>query len=132
MTQNLHALETLKRAILDELKQPYESFRYVATVAEDTGLPKDVTAAILRDMRDNGLVVYRRGLFTEDGEVAGSGYAITHVGTEHLKAEVPAGALVWTAVFHDSADVEAVGIGSVKLTAKGTSNSEILNRKEFV
>ena len=45
---------------------------------------KDMAGAICRDLRNRGYVTFERGLFNEDGEVAGSGYAITKAGKKYL------------------------------------------------
>ena len=45
----------------------------------------DMVRAICRSLTDRGFCVYRRGLFTEDGEVAGSGYGITEKGLKYLE-----------------------------------------------
>ena len=53
-------------------------------------IPKEVARGFLRDMRSRGLVEFNRGLFREDGEVGGSGYAITRKGREWLKQQLRA------------------------------------------
>ena len=40
-------------------------------------LPREVARGILRNLRDKGALVFMRGLWTEDGEPAGAGYALT-------------------------------------------------------
>lgn len=40
----------------------------------------------VRSLARKGLLKYARGLWTEDGEVAGSGYALTREGREFLDA----------------------------------------------
>lgn len=49
-------------------------------IAERTGLPRDLVSATLRYLTDRGLTRFQRGLFTEGGEPAGSGYCLTAVG----------------------------------------------------
>lgn len=46
---------------------------------------KEVVRAIVRGLTDKGLAQYGRGLSTEDGEVAGAGYAITGSGLSLLR-----------------------------------------------
>jgi hypothetical protein len=53
-------------------------------------ITKEMARAILRSLTDRGFCEYRRGLFTEDGEVAGAGYGLTRQGLvyyEQLMAE---------------------------------------------
>jgi len=54
-------------------------------------IPREVARGFLRDMRSRGLVEFNRGLFREDGEVGGSGYAITRKGREWLKQQLEVG-----------------------------------------
>lgn len=51
---------------------------------ENEWITKDMARAICRDLRDRGYMRFERGLFTEDGETAGSGYRITTAGREYL------------------------------------------------
>lgn len=46
---------------------------------------KDMARAILRDLSQRGYAKFERGLFTEDGDVAGSGYRITKEGIAYLE-----------------------------------------------
>lgn len=43
-------------------------------------ITRDMARAILRSLTERGYCVYRRGLFNEDGEVAGAGYGLTKEG----------------------------------------------------
>lgn len=56
-----------------------EYFRPLAAF-ERNWFSRDMARAFLRDLTDRGLAQYSRGLWTEDGEPAGSGYAITNAG----------------------------------------------------
>lgn len=40
-------------------------------------LPREVARGVLRHLRNKGALVFMRGLWTEDGEPAGAGYALT-------------------------------------------------------
>ena len=53
---------------------------------------RDMARAICRGLTDRGLCHWRRGLFTEDGEVAGSGYGITREGIEYYRSKGESGA----------------------------------------
>ena len=48
-------------------------------------LTKDMARAACRSLRDRGYAIFMKGLFTEDGEMAGAGYGITTKGREYLK-----------------------------------------------
>lgn len=50
----------------------FVGFRYVV---RETGIGIELVRAILRQLRDKGLAVYSAGLWTDDGEMAGAGYA---------------------------------------------------------
>lgn len=49
-------------------------------------IPKEIARAMLKEMRDEGLVLYGRGLFDDEGRVFGSGYCITPKGREWVAA----------------------------------------------
>ena len=48
-------------------------------------ITKDMARAVCRSLADRGYAFYMRGLFTEDGEVAGAGYGITEKGAAYLE-----------------------------------------------
>jgi hypothetical protein len=52
---------------------------------DDLGIPREILRGILKTMAERGLVAYERGLWTEDGEPAGSGYRILPKGREALR-----------------------------------------------
>lgn len=52
-------------------------------------ITKDMAGAICRNLRNRGFVTFERGLFSEDGMPAGSGYAITKAGRDYLKTLIP-------------------------------------------
>ncbi len=57
---------------------------YLASLTNEW-ITKDMARGIVRSLTDRGFCRYESGLFTEDGEVAGSGYGITRQGREHLR-----------------------------------------------
>ena len=70
--------------------EEYRSFAGIAQALEIYGLDWD-RARIRRACRSlarKGLAEYMRGLWTEDGEMAGAGYGITKAGVERLKEGV--------------------------------------------
>lgn len=50
-------------------------------------LPVDEVRLACRSLRNQGLVDFQRGLMNEDGQVAGSGYAITSAGYRFVDNE---------------------------------------------
>lgn len=64
------------------------------SLEQESGYPREVVRAVMRDLVDDGLARYLRGLMDEDGMAAGSGYALTRKGHDlawNLTAEeVPA------------------------------------------
>lgn len=61
-------------------------YRSLSGLSSATGLPREVIRGVLEDLRANGLVQWRLDLLTEDGEVAGSGYALTARGRADARA----------------------------------------------
>lgn len=52
------------------------------TIGSDTGLSRKQVRAACRALAARGLARYYRGLMTEDGEAAGSGYGVTIAGVQ--------------------------------------------------
>lgn len=64
---------------------------YFKTIRQEAGTPKLSTGQIrraCRSLKRKGLAEYHRGLFTEDGEVAGSGYCATEKGSNLINPEL--------------------------------------------
>lgn len=61
-----------------------EDFGYLSfkTIAGRSGLDLKVVRRTVRALARKGLAKYERGLWTEDGELAGSGYAATEAGLQ--------------------------------------------------
>lgn len=56
-------------------------------------ITREMARACLRNLTDRGFCRYARGLFTDDGQVAGSGYGLTEKGLAYyreLTATAPA------------------------------------------
>ena len=62
-----------------------ESSFYFRGVAQESGLPLKIVRRIVRSLARKGLAEYNRGLFNDDGQVAGSGYGCTRAGYEYAK-----------------------------------------------
>lgn len=80
-----------ERAVLWKLDEGWaESWAYGFRSFD---MPRERARSACRSLAAKGLAQYWRGLFTEDGEVAGSGYAITRAGHDLAPA---IGALFWS------------------------------------
>ena len=84
------ARRCLERAILAQLQDSYSRsqdlcFMSIKSLETDV-IGLEVTRGLLRDLRANDLVTFEKGLFTDDGEPAGAGYAITPTGRDYLRA----------------------------------------------
>ena len=55
-------------------------------IAADAGVDVEAARFACRRLRDKGLALYGRGLFTCEGEVAGAGYALSPKGHEAVRA----------------------------------------------
>lgn len=66
-----------------------ETFFPLRTFANDW-LPKEMARGLLRDLAARGYCRFQCGLFSEDGQVAGSGYGITDDGLAYYRELVPA------------------------------------------
>lgn len=60
---------------------------YFRHVEKATGLTRSQTRRACRTLAGKRLAKYERGLFTEDGEVAGSGYRCTPAGRAALQLQ---------------------------------------------
>jgi len=49
-------------------------------------IKREMARAVVRDLTDRGMALYMRGLFSDDGMVAGAGYGITEKGMRYLAA----------------------------------------------
>lgn len=82
------AVTILERAVLTVLinvggRNPELNFVGIRRIASETGIGAELVRAILRQLRDKGLAVYSAGLWTEDGEPAGAGYAASESAMKH-------------------------------------------------
>ncbi len=53
-------------------------------ISSETKLDRKAVRKACRSLARKGLAGYYRGLMTEDGEVAGSGYSITYAGRDFI------------------------------------------------
>nr|WP_319498052.1 hypothetical protein [uncultured Cohaesibacter sp.] len=86
----LAAKRRLEQHVLRLLADAYKAnqdFCYLTLKALETPeINCEIIRAILIDLRKDGLATYAKGLWTDDGELAGSGYAITPDGRDYLRA----------------------------------------------
>ena len=94
MTNITNSIATIELSVLETLSvcsagRPLDCPDYLYTwkIAEGADLPAAYARCALISLRNKGLVIYARGLFDDDGKTAGSGYAITVRGEQHLAAE---------------------------------------------
>ncbi len=75
-------------AALVDAYSTYEDFCFkgFAGIMSFTGLDRKTVRRAARSLARKGLAQYGRGLWTEDGEMAGSGYACTKAGAEQFEA----------------------------------------------
>jgi hypothetical protein len=71
--------------VLSEYGPCGEYFIYTKTVMKKTGLSRIWSTAILKSLRNKGLVKYQTGLFTDYGMTAGSGYGLTNKGIKYVQ-----------------------------------------------
>jgi len=74
-------IEVAVLSALDSLIYEAEEW-YLPTIriADEAGIPREYARIALRRLVDQGYAKFSRGLFTEDGDVAGAGYSITDAG----------------------------------------------------
>lgn len=79
------ALNTLRYAILGALLDiGDDSAMTLLRLEISTNIPRETLRGIIADLRGDGLVMHVRGLCNDGGMFAGSGYAITQTGVEHI------------------------------------------------
>lgn len=83
------ALAALASVYRDDQDFSYLGFKGIARRAREEGhvLPEADVRRTVRHLARRGWAVFGKGLWTEDGEVAGSGYAITPAGMAVFKGE---------------------------------------------
>ena len=61
---------------------------YFRGIAEETRLKRSQVRLACRSLARKGLTRYERGLFDDDGMVAGSGYCATEEGAEFIESNI--------------------------------------------
>ena len=87
------ALHLLRGAVMDALDCVPEPCWYLSfkNLEPMTGIQRETLRGIVADLREDGLVEYQRGLMTEDGELAGSGYRLTAAGLAWVREQTGQG-----------------------------------------
>lgn len=57
-----------------------------ATIGKRSSLPQHLVRRTVRNMKRKGVTHFVRGCWTEDGDPAGSGYGLTRVGRDVMRA----------------------------------------------
>lgn len=83
-----------ERKVLEVLVETYRNSeegtcRYMKYIAQDCGLEYSQVRRAVRSLARKGLAEYHRGLFNDDGMVAGSGYCASKKGAEMIPEEQP-------------------------------------------
>ncbi|WP_319413918.1 hypothetical protein [uncultured Cohaesibacter sp.] len=87
-TDLIRAKQQLERHVLRLLADAYEANQDLCylplKMLETPEINREIVRAILIDLRKDGLATYAKGLWSDDGELAGSGYAVTPEGRNYL------------------------------------------------
>lgn len=81
---DLHVLQIMQERS-DGWYDPTEVAFSLRSFVAEPWITRDIARGVCRSLTDRGYAVYRRGLWTDDGQVAGAGYGITHKGVAYLK-----------------------------------------------
>lgn len=77
--------QTDERKILEVLADEQQGYCLnFNTISKRSGLPRPYARIVTRRLARKGLAYYARGLWTEDGDMAGSGYGATDLGRTAL------------------------------------------------
>lgn len=76
--------------VLTELAAAHDGgggFLHFGHLSARTGLPRDTVRETCRELRAAGLAAYETALWTEDGELYGSGYGATRAGRDYVERQ---------------------------------------------
>lgn len=81
-----------ERKVLAALAECGEDFGYLsfATIARRSGIEPDNVRRVTRSLARKGLAAFGKGLWTDDGRPAGSGYCATQAGRAVISEGVSA------------------------------------------
>jgi RIO-like serine/threonine protein kinase len=83
---NLTKMELMTLKAWEGTSEDFD-FLPFSTVESRTGLARRTVKLIVRRLSRKGVTRFGRGLFDDDGCVAGSGYGLTNVGRKILNSE---------------------------------------------
>lgn len=72
------------RKVLESLNKDPDLAYYYRHVEKDTGFDRAKCEGLMKELRKKGYAQYVTGLFDDDGQTAGSGFAITPSGVKAL------------------------------------------------
>lgn len=89
LTKEMRVIENTVLYIMESSQNSFWDGRenqafYLDFLVQQTGLHRDVVRGVCRSLTDQGLAFYMKGLWSEDGMPAGSGYGITDKGAARL------------------------------------------------
>ena len=96
MAEAIVRLSALEAQAMTAWQSAYRDFGFLSfsTIERRSTLPSHLVRRVTRALARKGLVTYARGLFTDMGEVAGSGYGLTELGRQYLNRKTEANAPV--------------------------------------
>jgi hypothetical protein len=81
---DVHVLQIMQERC-DGWYDPTEVAFSLRAFVVDPWITREIARGVCRSLTERGYAVYRRGLWTDDGEPGGAGYGITHKGVAYLK-----------------------------------------------
>lgn len=95
MTTPVAATAAIETGVLNVLFELPEGYCYnLRHLSEALGVHREYIRAACHALRERRLVTYQRGIWTEDGRPAGTGYMLTEAGVKALAAAEELGELV--------------------------------------
>jgi len=89
MSSHANTLSPVNLKVLKALNDSSGDFCFqsFATLMKETGLDRKVVRRACRFLARRGYAEFARGLWTDEGEVAGSGYAATKEGLKYVRTQ---------------------------------------------
>ena len=84
LTENEQAVLTSLRAGYNDYDEVVEFYYHFSGITEETELELRLVRRACRSLAKKGLAEFKRGLFDDEGKVAGSGYGCTKAGADWL------------------------------------------------
>ena len=80
---SMYHFNKLENEILKAIDAENGNFIGFKALSKNLGIPYEVVAGFVRNLKERGYVHYARGLMNDDGQLAGSGYAFTTQGLDY-------------------------------------------------